>query len=166
MQTTKFTQNDINEGIENLKVGICNIINSLANNKISEFTLEFPFPTTVMYEMIIKFTNGVKVIDYNAVTIKLRIHNSVNILITKVGNKYHFESNLINPIKDNRIVSDKTFATRLIRFLEQVEVQDMMSEEEQKYLLSVANKLRNYQYLTRTEEEDVYFKNIRFPNKN
>lgn len=166
MQTIKFIQNDINEGIANLKIGICNILNSLANNKISKFTLDFPFPTTVMYEMIVKFTNGVKVIEYTATTIKLRVHNSVNIVITKTGNKYYFESDLINPIKDNRIVSDKTFATRLIKFLESVDTQDPLSEEEQKYLLSIANKLRNYQYLTRTDEEDVYFKNIRFPNEN
>ena len=36
----------------------------------------------------------------------------------------------MNIIKDNRIVSDKTFATRFVRFLKDIQVNDPMSEEE------------------------------------
>lgn len=43
-----------------------------------------------------------------------------------------------NPIIDNRIVSDKTFAVRLYNFLNAVQVNDMAGEEEKEYLLSVA----------------------------
>ena len=36
----------------------------------------------------------------------------------------------MNIIKDNRIVSDKTFATRFVNFLKDIEVNDEMSDEE------------------------------------
>jgi hypothetical protein len=66
-----------------------------------------------------------------------------------------------NPIIDNRIVSDKTFAVRLYNFIRQTETNDIASEEEQNYLLGVATRLLEYQIKTSTtEEEKQYFKNL------
>lgn len=66
-----------------------------------------------------------------------------------------------NPIIDNRIVNDKTFAVRLYNFLRQVEVNDIASDEEQNYLLGVATKLLEYQVKTVTsKEEKQYFNNL------
>ena len=67
-----------------------------------------------------------------------------------------------NPIKDNRIVSDTTFALRLKNFIEKVNTCDQPSEEEKEYLLKVAEKLIAYQIQTvRTKEELEYFKKNR-----
>lgn len=66
-----------------------------------------------------------------------------------------------NPIINNRIVSDKTFAVRLYNFIRQAECNDMASEEEQNYLLGVATRLLEYQVRTvNTEEEKQYFENL------
>lgn len=66
-----------------------------------------------------------------------------------------------NPIIDNRIINDKTFAVRLYNFLRQVEVNDIASDEEQNYLLGVATKLLEYQVKTATsKEEKQYFNNL------
>ncbi len=64
-----------------------------------------------------------------------------------------------NPIRDGRIVGDRTFAMRLYKFLEGVEVQDLPSEEERDYLLGVAKRLLNHQMATaQTAEETEYLK--------
>ena len=64
-----------------------------------------------------------------------------------------------NPIIDNRIVNDYTFALRLKNFISKVEVNDLPSEEEKQYLLYVANKLIRYQKLTvMTKGEKEYLK--------
>lgn len=66
-----------------------------------------------------------------------------------------------NPIIDNRIVSDKTFAVRLYNFVRGVQVNDMASEEEQVYLQGVATRLLEYQIKTATtDDEKQYFKNL------
>lgn len=66
-----------------------------------------------------------------------------------------------NPIIDNRIVSDKTFAIRLYKFLDSVQVNDMASEEEKEYLLGVASRLLAYQRSTITStSEREYFRNL------
>ena len=65
---------------------------------------------------------------------------------------------IANPIKNNRIVSDKTFAFRLINFIKEVNVNDACSFEEKEYLLSIANQLLKYQIQTATEEEVNYLK--------
>ena len=57
-----------------------------------------------------------------------------------------------NPIIDNRIVRDKTFAVRLYFFLKGVNVCDLPSEEEKDYLLRVAELLVAYQKATITSE--------------
>lgn len=59
-----------------------------------------------------------------------------------------------NPIIDNRIVSDKTFAIRLKNFIKDVRVSDCASEEEKEYILNVANRLLNYQIATVKEESE------------
>lgn len=64
-----------------------------------------------------------------------------------------------NPIIDNRIVNDHTFALRLKNFISKVEVNDLPSEEEKEYLLYVADKLIRYQKLTvMSEDEKEYLK--------
>lgn len=64
-----------------------------------------------------------------------------------------------NPIVDNRIVNDYTFALRLKCFISNVEVNDLPSEEEKEYLLHIANKLIRYQKLTAmTKSEKEYLK--------
>lgn len=66
-----------------------------------------------------------------------------------------------NPIIDNRIVSDKTFAIRLYKFLDSVQVNDMAGEEEKEYLLRVASRLLAYQRSTITStSEREYFRNL------
>ena len=68
---------------------------------------------------------------------------------------------MINPIKDNRIVYDMTFATRLILFLEDTQVNDQMGEEEKEYLLQVAKKLFLYQIDTATQIGEIdYLKRV------
>ena len=67
-----------------------------------------------------------------------------------------------NPIKNNRIVSDKTFAIRFRSFIKDIEVSDAISEEEKEYLLQVANDLLSYQIVTVEEEsEKQYLDNIK-----
>lgn len=66
-----------------------------------------------------------------------------------------------NPIIDNRIVSDKTFAVRLYKFLDKVQVNDMAGEEEKDYLLDVASRLLAHQRSTITStSEREYFRNL------
>lgn len=66
-----------------------------------------------------------------------------------------------NPIINNRIVSDKTFAVRLYKFVDSVEVNDMASEEEKEYILGVAKRLIAHQKATiTTDTERDYFKLI------
>ena len=64
---------------------------------------------------------------------------------------------LKNPIKDNRIVSSKTFAIRLWDFINNVKVNDPCSEEEKEYLLHVAEDLLHYQISTVTDEEEINY---------
>ena len=67
-----------------------------------------------------------------------------------------------NPIKDNRIVSDRTFAIRLKTFIEGTVVNDACSADEQKYLLNVTNRLLNYQIQTAVDEEEInYLKELK-----
>ena len=68
-----------------------------------------------------------------------------------------------NPIIDNRIVNDYTFALRLRNFISKVEVNDLPSEEEKEYLLHVDDKLLRYQKLsvmTKIEKEYLKQNNI------
>ena len=68
---------------------------------------------------------------------------------------------LKNPIIDNRIISDITFATRFSNFLEDIQTTDCAGEEELEYLRSVASKLLVYQMATvEDKDEKDYFKNL------
>ena len=72
---------------------------------------------------------------------------------------------IVNPIKDNRIVSDYTFATRFLNFLKDFYPDaggwDQISQEEYEYLCLVAKELLDYQFQTcNYEEEHQYLKNI------
>lgn len=66
-----------------------------------------------------------------------------------------------NPIIDNRIVNDTTFAIRLKLFIDNVDVCDCASEEEKEYIQRVAVKLIKYQVetVTDTKEKD-YLKRL------
>ena len=57
-------------------------------------------------------------------------------------------NNKANPIKSNRIVSDKTFAVRFRNFLKELKPLDPASEEELVYLTHVAEKLLSWQTKT------------------
>lgn len=65
-----------------------------------------------------------------------------------------------NPIKDSRIVSDRTFARRLRSFLKDVEPNCAMGAEELDYLKIIAEELLAYQLHTCPEEEKPYHENI------
>lgn len=68
-------------------------------------------------------------------------------------------------IKDNRIVSDKTFAVRFSSFLENIPTNWWMSQphlyEEYNYMRNVAKRLLKYQLKTMTKDEESYFENIK-----
>ena len=88
--------------------------------------------------------------------IKVRLNGDYNckVLINKDWlNVWKF----VNPIRDNRIISDKTFAIRLKSFIEDVKANDPCSEEEKEYLLDVANQLLKYQTQTATDESEINY---------
>ena len=63
----------------------------------------------------------------------------------------------VNPIKNNRLVSGKTFAVRFRNFIKDVHINDACSEEEKEYLLNVANQLLEYQIQTATDESEINY---------
>lgn len=65
--------------------------------------------------------------------------------------------NMKNPIINNRIVNDKTFALRLKNFISNVKTNDQISEEEKEYLCMVADKLLLWQIETAIEEEEINY---------
>lgn len=68
----------------------------------------------------------------------------------------------VSPIKDNRIISNETFAIRFRNFIKDTQVNDACSEEEKEYLLDVANQLLKYQIQTATDEEEInYLKKLK-----
>ena len=72
----------------------------------------------------------------------------------------------VNPIKDNRLVSSKTFAVRFKQFLEWIPEKWITSQihymEEYDYMLLIANQLLNYQIQTADSEEEInYLKNLK-----
>lgn len=62
-----------------------------------------------------------------------------------------------NPIIDNRIVNDKTFALRFKNFIQSVNVCDQPSEEEKEYLLMVARQLLKYQVETAVDSNELAY---------
>ena len=57
-----------------------------------------------------------------------------------------------NPIKNNRIIEDSTFALRLLNFALYVRISDAYSEDEKKSMIHYATKLLNYQIKTVTDK--------------
>lgn len=75
--------------------------------------------------------------------------------------------NFVSPIKDNRIVSDKTFAIRFRDFIKDVQVHDPASDDEKEYLLNIANQLLKYQIQTVTDESEInYLKRLNLYDNN
>lgn len=71
-----------------------------------------------------------------------------------------------NPIKDNRIVKDITFATRFLSFVEDINVSDAFGEEEKEAMVSYANSLLKYQVRTAKDSYEIdYLKRIGVWNK-
>jgi hypothetical protein len=70
-------------------------------------------------------------------------------------------------IIDGRIVSDITFATRLISFLNNIQVNDGCSDDELTYLKNVANNLLKLQIATVENVNELnYLKRIHKENFN
>ena len=69
--------------------------------------------------------------------------------------------NFVSPIKDNRIVSNETFAVRFRNFIKDVQVNDPASDDEKEYLLNVANQLLKYQIQTAIDKSEIdYLKRL------
>lgn len=71
-----------------------------------------------------------------------------------------------NPIKENRIVSDYTFAVRFKQFLKWIPKEWWMSQchyfEEYEYMMDIANQLLNYQIQTAESEDEIdYLKRLK-----
>ena len=62
-----------------------------------------------------------------------------------------------NPIIDNRIVNDTTFALRLKNFIQSVDACDQPSEEEKDYLLMVADSLLRFQIGTASDSKELAY---------
>ena len=68
-----------------------------------------------------------------------------------------FENTEKNPIKDNRIVKDKTFAIRLLGFALDIQCSDPCSEDEKESMVSYATTLLKYQIETATEIDEITY---------
>jgi len=64
-----------------------------------------------------------------------------------------------NPIKNNRIISDITFATRFLNFVKQTNVSDACSFDEKEAMMSYATKLLEYQIETVEDKEEKDYLN-------
>ncbi len=62
-----------------------------------------------------------------------------------------------NPIIDNRIVKDKTFALRLLSFALTTESGDACGEDEKESMISYATKLLKYQIETAVQESEINY---------
>ena len=62
-----------------------------------------------------------------------------------------------NPIKNNRIVNDITFAIRLKNFMDEVNCCDCAGEEEKDYLLMVADRLLRFQVGTVSDSKELAY---------
>jgi hypothetical protein len=67
-------------------------------------------------------------------------------------------------IKDNRLVSDKTFATRFVGFLKDIQINDVMGEEELDYMRRVAHLLLLHQANTSTDKGEKEYLHRCHPN--
>ena len=62
-----------------------------------------------------------------------------------------------NPIINNRIVKDKTFALRFLSFAMSVETVDACNYEERESMIRYASRLLEYQIETATDEEEINY---------
>lgn len=62
-----------------------------------------------------------------------------------------------NPIKDNRIVRDITFALRLLSFAMDTDVSCAAGEDEKESMISYSSKLLEYQIKTATEQSEINY---------
>ena len=60
-----------------------------------------------------------------------------------------------NPIKDNRLVKDKTFAIRLLSFAFETQCGDPCSEDEKESMISYSSSLLEYQIKTATDKHEL-----------
>ena len=60
-----------------------------------------------------------------------------------------------NPIKDNRIVKDKTFALRFLRFALETQCNDACGEDEKESMISYSTSLLRYQIETSTDQNEI-----------
>jgi hypothetical protein len=60
-----------------------------------------------------------------------------------------------NPIKDNRIIKDKTFALRLLSFALDTQCNDACSEDEKESFVSYSTSLLKYQIETATDQYEI-----------
>ena len=66
-----------------------------------------------------------------------------------------------NPIIDNRIVRDKTFAIRLLGFAFDVQCSDACGEDEKESMISYSSRLLEYQIETATDVNEIeYLKRV------
>ena len=90
----------------------------------------------------------------------LRAKKREQILDNEINNELNqIIKTMENPIKENRIVNDYTFARRFKSFLSDIQVNDQMGYEEKEYLLYVAEKLLKYQLKTCPVSEKSYHLN-------
>ena len=62
---------------------------------------------------------------------------------------------MINPIKQNRIVQDHTFALRLLNFALDTQCNDSCGEDEKKSMVSYSIELLRYQIQTATNKKEI-----------
>ena len=60
-----------------------------------------------------------------------------------------------NPIKENRIVKDKTFALRLLSFAMDTQCYDACAEDEKESMISYSTSLLKYQIETATDKDEI-----------
>jgi len=68
--------------------------------------------------------------------------------------KINLSQKISNPIKDNRIVVDKTFALRFLDFVLKVNCSDACSEDEKESMISYSTDLLEYQIETAVEDHE------------
>ena len=60
-----------------------------------------------------------------------------------------------NPIKENRIVKNKTFALRLLSFALDTNCADACGEDEKESMISYSTTLLKYQIQTATDKDEI-----------
>jgi len=108
-------------------------------------------------------TEGVKAFVIKVLKDKLLVQIDGHKAVIVNNNLYLWK--FANPIKDDRIISSKTFAVRFKQFLEWIPKEFYMSGphilEEYEYMNDIANHLLNYQIQTASDKEEIdYLKRL------